>query len=301
MDCLELLHLVFAQLGARDLALCCCCCKSWNDVGSDNHLWRGLCVQKWPGCEKLFGKKAVDSMGGYKVFYTRRALTSMGRTKSIQTKPWLRLEHLTFFVDLTYKGVPVMSEALPGTVMKGKGESELCFEVGVEPSVVTEAVLPRQALTPFFYQGELYYEQPFQAVHASDYWLNWSVVRSTDHRMVCLIHGAPIANAEEADLPFAPALVGMSRQLCSLQLLFQGELVGGGGGMPLHRHSSRLITRSPFVSFASLECCPLWGNSLSHPMRFKLVGLNLGVWQRCHSRPPPLESVLLTLEQLDWK
>lgn len=259
-------------------------------------------MQKWPGCEKLFGKKAIEAMGGYKVFYTRRALTSMGRTKSIQAKPWLKLEHLTFFVDLTYKGVPVMSEALPGTVMKGEGGTELCFAVRIEPSVVTEAVLPRQALTPFFYQGQLYYEQPFQAVHASDYWLNWSAVRSTDHRMVCLLHCAPLANAEEPDMPWGRSVAGMGGQRNGLPLLFQGELTAGGGGsMLLHCHSSRLITRSPFVSFASLDCRPIWGNSLSQPMQFKLVELHLGVWQRCHSRAPPLDSVLLTLEQLDWK
>lgn len=264
-------------------------------------------MQKWPGCEKLFGKKAIEAMGGYKVFYTRRALASMGKTRSIQAKPWLRLEHLTFFVDLTYKGGAVMSEAMPGTVMKGEG---LSFGVRIEPSVVTEAVLPRQALTPFFYQGQLYYEGPFQAVHASDYWLNWSVVRSTDHRMACLLHSAPLAaSAEEVELPWGRAAVGGGAggglQRLGLPLLFQGELAAGGGSGPttslLQCHSARLLTRSPFVSFACLDCRPLWGNTLSHPMQFQLVELHLGVWQRCHSCPPSLDSVLLTLEQLDWK
>ncbi|KAH7427314.1 hypothetical protein KP509_10G038700 [Ceratopteris richardii] len=315
MESLELLHLVFARLEARDLAMACCCSRAWNEAGSSNHLWRTLCVKKWPGCEKLVGKKAIADMGGYKVFYGRRAMASMGRTKGLQAKPWLRLEHLTFFVDLTYKGSAVISEALPGTVMKaGDG---LSFAVRIEPSVVTEAVLPRQALTPFFYQGQLYYEQPFQAVHASDYWLNWSVVRSTDHRMACLLDCAPLAaSSDDFEMPWGPAAADAigagdaSLQRSALPLLFQGELSAGAAGhaaMPggaaalLQCHSARLLTRSPFVSFGCLDCRPLWGNTLSHPMQFKLVELHLGVWQRCHSRPPLLDSVLLTLEQLDWK
>ncbi|MCO5552059.1 hypothetical protein L7F22_005569 [Adiantum nelumboides] len=238
----------------------------------------------------------------------------MGRTRSIQAKPWLRLEHLTFFVDLTYKGMSVMSEAMTGMVMKGEG---LSFGVRIEPSVVTEAVLPRQALTPFFYQGQLYYEGPFQAVHASDYWLNWSAVRSTDHRMACLLHSAPLAaSADEMELPWGRAaaaaaaaagggpVAAAALQRLGLPLMFQGELAAGGSGASsslFQCHSARLLTRSPFLSFACLDCRPIWGNTLSHPMQFQLVELHLGIWQRCQSRPPSLDSVLLTLEQLDWK
>lgn len=252
-------------------------------------------MKKWPGCDKLFGKKAIQAMGGFKVFFMRRALTSMSRTRALQLKPWLRLDHLTFFVDLTYKGVPVISEALPGTVI-GK-QAGLCFGVRIDPSVITDAVLPRQALTPFFYQGQLYYEQPFQAVHASDYWLNWSAVRSTDHKMACLLHCAPVATAEEPELPWDHA---PGDRLC-LPLLFQSELGGVGTGLHIHHCQSRLLKRSPFLSFACLDCRPLWGDSLSQPMQFKLVELHLGIWKRCESRAPSLDSVLLTLEQLDWK
>lgn len=290
MENVEVLYLLLSRLDSRDLAMACCCCRVWRDVGSSDFLWRFLCLERWPGCEKNDGLKAIRAMGGYRVFFTRRVLAMHRPSKKLLPRPWLRLEHLTFFVDLTYKGVPVLSEAVPGIILR----EGLFFGLSINPRVLTDAILPRHALTPSFYRGQLFYETPFQAVHASEYWLNWSVVRSTDNRMACLMHAAPVADGEL--LWEQEGVADEGDELC-LPLLFQAEMSAGGEG----NWPGVLQKRAPMVLYASLECRPVWGDSLSEPMRFRLEELQFRVCKRNEGYAPPLDCVLLTLQQLDWK
>lgn len=288
MEVVEVLHLVFARLPEKELGVSCCVCRLWREVAEGEHLWRTLCSDRWPGCMKKDARKVIEAMGGFRAFFSRRALAMSRPPKQLPPRPWLRLEHLTFFVDLTYNGIPVISEVLSGSNINQ------AFSMGlqIDPSVMTDSILPRQALTPLFYQGQLYYEKPFQTMHTSKYWLNWSVVRSTDHKMVCLLHSAPVPDGV---LPWEEEEGEDGGDEYCLPLLFQAELVGDA------ILSTGSLRQPPLLTFACLDCRPVWGDSLSDPMRFELVELQLGVWKRDEKCAPPIERVLLTLQELDWK
>lgn len=281
-------------------------------------------MEKWPGCGKTDGQKAIEAMGGFRIFFMRRAWTMTRLPKKLQPKPWLRLDHLTFFVDLTYRGTPILSEALPGSRINHQA---LCCYVRIDPSVKTDAVLPRQALTPLFYQGQLYYEKPFQASYVTDFWLNWSVARSTDNRMACLLDTTPTTDAEygwdqeqdddvieDGDLEEENS--DEKDDVNAMPLVFEWELDRSGGG---NSEEGVLKKRSPLLSMGCLDCRAIWGDSLSHFMHFKLVELQL---RFCHRtayqyttsssssssssgsasfQAPALDNLLLALQQLEWK
>ena len=380
----EVLQLVFLQMSARDLARACCCSKLWNEVGCSEDLWRGLCMEKWPGCDRrTVGKKAIKGMGGYRLFYSKRSLEEKDGRKgsSLQWRAWrmkrcpaiaeeeeeeglcgeMSWEDLTFFVDLRYKGNVVVSTAISGgdSIIRrrrrrrrrrrgssegGGGGREKCYyywRVGDgdddddDDEMVggTGSVLPRHALTPCVYQGELFYELPFQAGHAAHYSLHWSAVRRSDGRITCLLRASPDIRwrQEQDDLrpPLPPHLAATS----TLPLLFHSDLltyshhhhdhghddhhhhhddhdhdhdhghddhdldldIDLDHGHDHHHHVAEL------VSFACLQCRPVWGASLSHPMRLQFVDLQLGLWSGSDGGTSPEAALLLLLRKhMDW-
>ncbi|KAJ7549806.1 hypothetical protein O6H91_07G070400 [Diphasiastrum complanatum] len=287
MDTAEVINLIFDRLGDKELAIACCCSHLWRDIGYVDHLWRALCIQKWPICQTPEALRIIEAMGGFRVFFSRRALTMDRRPKQLQPRPWLRHELLTFFVDLTYKGFPIISEVLSGNLIG----SSCNIGIQIHPSVSTDSILPKHALTPLSYQGQTYYEKPFQALYTARYWLNWSVVRSNDHKMACLLHSDPVP---DAILPWEEDGDDGGDDF-RLPLLFQRELVSD------KITSSRLRNQNSLFTYAYLDCKPVWGDSMGDPMVFELVELQLGIRKSEGGRAPSVDRLLMALQELDWK
>ncbi|KAJ7517627.1 hypothetical protein O6H91_21G032100 [Diphasiastrum complanatum] len=206
------------------------------------------------------------------------------RPKQLQPRPWLRQELLTFFVDLTYKGFPIISEVLSGNLIGNTCNRHPDIAFG-------DYGFHQHALTPLSYQGQTYYEKPFQVLYTARYWLNWSVVCSSDHKMACLLHSDHVP---DANLPWEEDEDDGGDDFC-LPLLFQRVLESD------KITSSRLKNQNSLFTYAYLDCKPVWGDNMGDPMAFELVKLQLGIRKSEGGRAPSVDRLLMALQELDWK
>lgn len=68
----QILFPVLLTLGLQDclsLARACCACKAFNEIGSENLIWKAVCEKEWPelGIESI--KPLVEVLGGHKKLY----------------------------------------------------------------------------------------------------------------------------------------------------------------------------------------------------------------------------------------
>jgi hypothetical protein len=68
----QILFPVLLTLGLQDcfsLARACCACKTFNEIGSENLIWRAVCEKEWPelGIESI--EPLVEVLGGHKKLY----------------------------------------------------------------------------------------------------------------------------------------------------------------------------------------------------------------------------------------
>eukprot|EP00249_Psilotum_nudum_P009216 c21786_g1_i1 orf=155-1084(+) len=107
----QFLCLVFSCLDGKSLARACCVCRRWQEVASQNTLWKDLCVMKWPSLESESGQLVVEGAGGFRRLYSLRCQAQCHPKipRQRHPKPNLRMKDILFLLDLSYEDETVFS------------------------------------------------------------------------------------------------------------------------------------------------------------------------------------------------